>query len=44
MSLIDNENFEKTKDGQFLIGVLNPYSTKDKIQRLLDKKINCFST
>ena len=43
MSLIDNENFEKLKDGQFLIGVLNPYSNKDKIQRLLDKKINCFS-
>ena len=43
MSLIDNENFEKLRDGQFLIGVLNPYSNKDKIQRLLDKKINCFS-
>ena len=43
MNLIDNEKFEKLKNGQFLIGVLNPYSNKDKIQRLLDKKINCFS-
>ena len=43
MNLIDNENFEKLKNGQFLIGVLNPYSNKEKIRRLLDKKINCFS-
>ena len=43
LSLIDNEKFEKLKNDQFLIGVLNPYSNKDKIQRLLDKKINCFS-
>ena len=42
LSLIDNEKFEKLKNDQFLIGVLNPYSNKDKIQRLLDKKINCF--
>ena len=43
MNLIDNENFEKLKNDQFLIGVLNPYSNREKIQRLLDKNINCFS-
>ena len=29
LSLIDNEKFEKLKNDQFLIGVLNPYSNKD---------------
>ena len=43
MNLIDNDKFEKLKSNQFLIGVLNPYSNKDQIQRLIDKKINCFS-
>jgi len=43
MNLIDNDKFEKLKSNQFLIGVLNPYSNKDKIQKLVDKKINCFS-
>ena len=43
MSLISDKNFEKCKSNQFLIGVLNPYSNKEKIQKLIDKKINCFS-
>ncbi len=43
MNLIENENFDKLKNGQFLIGVLNPYFNKERIQKLLDKKINCFS-
>ena len=43
MNLIDNDKFEKLKSNQFLIGVLNPYSNKDQIQKLVDKKINCFS-
>ena len=43
MNLIDNENFEKLKNDKFLIGVLNPYSNREKIQKLLDKNINCFS-
>ena len=33
----------KLKNEQILIGVLNPYSNKEKIKKLLDKKINCFS-
>ena len=43
MNLIAEENFEKLKSEQILIGVLNPYSNKEKIKKLLDKKINCFS-
>ena len=43
MNLIAEENFEKLKNEQILIGVLNPYSNKEKIKKLLDKKINCFS-
>ena len=43
MNLISEENFEKLKNDQILIGVLNPYSNKEKIKKLLDKKINCFS-
>ena len=43
MNLIDEKNFEKLKNEQILIGVLNPYSNKEKIKKLLDKKINCFS-
>ena len=34
---------KKLKNQQILIGVLNPYSNKEKIKKLLDKKINCFS-
>ncbi len=43
MNLIGEENFEKFRNEQILIGVLNPYSNKEKISKLLDKKINCFS-
>ncbi len=43
MSLVSDDNFEILKSDQFLIGVLNPFSNKDKIQKLIDKKVNCFS-
>ena len=43
MNLIAEENFDKFKNEQILIGVLNPYANKEKIKKLLDKKINCFS-
>ena len=43
MNLVDEKNFEKFKNEQILIGVLNPYSNKEKIKKLLEKKINCFS-
>ena len=43
MNLIAEESFEKLRNEQILIGVLDPYSNKEKIKKLLDKKINCFS-
>ena len=43
MNLIDEKNFEDLKIEQILIGVLNPYSNSEKIKRLLEKKIKCFS-
>ena len=33
MNLIGEENFEKLKNEQILIGVLNPYSNKEKIKK-----------
>ena len=38
MNLVDEKNFEKFKNEQILIGVLNPYSNKEKIKKLLEKK------
>ncbi len=43
LSLISDKNLEKLKNGQFLIGVLNPYSNKEKIKKLFEKNIHCFS-
>ncbi len=43
LNLISEENFKNLKKEQILVGVLNPYSNKEKINKLLDKKINCFS-
>ena len=43
MNLIAEENFKKLNNEQFLIGVLNPYLNKEKIKKLIDQKINCFS-
>ncbi len=43
MNLIGEENFVKFKNEQILIGVLNPYLNKDKLNKLLEKKVNCFS-
>ena len=34
MNLIGEQNFEKFKNEQILIGVLNPYSNKEKIKKL----------
>ena len=38
MNLIDEKNFEKLKNEQIIIGVLNPYSNKEKLKKLLIKK------
>tara|TARA_B100000963_G_scaffold346526_1_gene351842 strand:- start:302 stop:1390 length:1089 start_codon:yes stop_codon:yes gene_type:complete len=43
MNLINNEISQKLSNGKFIIGVLNPYANKEQLQKLVEKKINCFS-
>jgi NAD(P) transhydrogenase subunit alpha len=43
LSLLSDENASLIKENQTLIGVLNPYHNKDKIDNLVKKKINLFS-
>ena len=43
MSILNQNNLEKLKEKQILIGVLNPYSNEKKIKELTSKNIDCFS-
>ncbi len=43
MNILNNENLDKLKEKQSLIGVLNPYENKDKLSQVASKNINCFS-
>ena len=43
LGLLDNDKISILKENQTLIGVLNPYENKDKINNLVEKKINAFS-
>ena len=43
MNLLNDENLNKLRKNQILIGVLNPYSNEKKIKSLVEKNINCFS-
>ena len=43
MNLINSEISQKLSNGKFIIGVLNPYANKEQLQKLVEKKINCFS-
>ncbi len=43
MSILANENLDKLKENQSLIGVLNPYSNEKKLREIVSKNINCFS-
>jgi len=43
MNILNNENLDKLKEKQNLIGVLNPYENKDKLSQVASKNINCFS-
>ena len=43
MNLISEENSQKLKNNQYLIGVLNPFLNNERIQKLIEKKIKCFS-
>ena len=43
MNIPDDENLNKLKKDQFLIGVLNPYLNEKKLKEISLKSVNCFS-
>ncbi len=43
MNILSNQNLDKLKKNQFLIGVLNPYLNEKKLKEITSKEINCFS-
>ena len=43
LGLLSTEKSTLLKDGQTLIGVLNPYENKDQLDNIIKKKINIFS-
>tara|TARA_B100001173_G_scaffold311567_1_gene329234 strand:- start:1404 stop:2492 length:1089 start_codon:yes stop_codon:yes gene_type:complete len=43
MGLLSDENILSIKEGQSIIGVLNPFSNKEKLESLVKKKVNLFS-
>ena len=43
LNLLSDKNLSSLKEGQILVGVLNPYKNMNKIKDLIKKKINNFS-
>ena len=43
MNIPDDNNLNKLKKDQILVGVLNPYSNEKKLREITTKNINCFS-
>ena len=43
LGLLEDDKISLLKENQTFIGVLNPYDNKDKINNLIEKKINAFS-
>ncbi len=43
LAMLSDEKISSIKENQTLVGVLNPYENKDKLQNLVKKKINVFS-
>ena len=43
MNILDDQNLNKLKEGQILVGVLNPYLNEKKLKDIVSKNINCFS-
>ncbi len=43
LSLLSDEKFSLLKENQSLIGILNPYNNKDKLDVLIKKKVSLFS-
>ena len=43
MNILSDENLNKLKEDQILIGVLNPYLNENKLKQIISKNVNCFS-
>jgi len=43
LGVLSDENISSLKENQTLIGVLDPYNNKEKLENLVQKKINVFS-
>ena len=43
MNILSDENLNKLKKQQILIGVLNPFSNEKKLKEIIAKDVNCFS-
>ena len=43
MNILSDENLNKLKKDQILIGVLNPYLNESKLKNIISKNVNCFS-
>ena len=43
LNLLPDEKISLLRENQTLVGVLNPYKNKDKINNLIKKKVNAFS-
>ena len=43
LGLLSDEKISLLKEGQSIVGILNPYDNKKKIEDLAKKKINLFS-
>ena len=43
LTILNDENLNKLKNNQILIGVLNPYTNEKKLKNLISRNINCFS-
>ena len=43
LGMLPDDKSSLIKENQILIGVLNPYENKDKLESLAKKKINLFS-
>jgi len=43
MNILKDENLNKLKKDQILIGVLNPYSNEEKLKEIISRNVNCFS-
>ncbi len=43
MNIPNDENLKKLKKDQILIGVLDPYRNDERLKKIIEKKVNCFS-